>query len=118
MFPHVDGEVLNDEVVIIHSSGSAGEPKVLEPYTRVRLPSVSGDVGRVAESAVGTTLSRCDNQRPVALGHPGWGSGRLVSHHAWDACPHTPRWSGQGLYRLLSPPLDRRPHRVGHGVDC
>ena len=27
MFPHADGEVLNDEVVIIHSSGSAGEPK-------------------------------------------------------------------------------------------
>ena len=27
MLPHVDGEVLNDEVVTIHSSGSAGEPK-------------------------------------------------------------------------------------------
>ena len=31
MLPHVDGEVLNDEVVIIHSSSSAGEPKVFEP---------------------------------------------------------------------------------------
>ena len=45
MFPHVDGEVLNDEVVIIHSTSSAGDPKVLEPYTGVRLPSVLGDVG-------------------------------------------------------------------------
>ena len=29
MLPHADGEVLNDEVVIIQSSGSAGEPKSL-----------------------------------------------------------------------------------------
>ena len=50
MLPHVDGEVLNDEVVIIHSSGSVGEPKVLEPYTRVRLPSVLGDVGGWSET--------------------------------------------------------------------
>ena len=26
MLPHTDGEVLNDEVVIIHSSGLVGEP--------------------------------------------------------------------------------------------
>ena len=45
MFPHVNGEVLNDEVVIIHSSGLAGEPKIFEPYTGVRLPGVLGDVG-------------------------------------------------------------------------
>ena len=49
MLPHADGEVLDDEVVIIHSTGSAGEPKVLEPYTRVRLPSVLGDVGGQSE---------------------------------------------------------------------
>ena len=36
MFPYVDGKVLNDEVVIIHSSGSTGEPKVFEPNTRIR----------------------------------------------------------------------------------
>ena len=48
MFPHTDGEVLNDEVVIIHSSGSAGEPKVFEPYTGIRL--VFGDVGRWSEA--------------------------------------------------------------------
>ena len=35
MLPHTNGEVLNDEVVIIHSSGLAGEPKVFEPYTRI-----------------------------------------------------------------------------------
>ena len=45
MLPHADGEVLDDEVVIIHSSGSAGEPKVFEPYTRVCLPGVPSDVG-------------------------------------------------------------------------
>ena len=48
--PHADGEVLNDEVVIIHSSGSAGEPEVFEPYIGVRLPSILGDVGRRSEA--------------------------------------------------------------------
>ena len=50
MFPHANGEVLNDEVVIIHSSGSIGEPKVYEPYTRVCLPGIHGDVGRQSEA--------------------------------------------------------------------
>ena len=49
MLPHVDGEILNDEVVIIHSFDSAGEPKVFEPYTGVSFPGVSGDVGRWSE---------------------------------------------------------------------
>ena len=43
--PHADGEVLDDEVVIIHSISSVGEPEVLDPYTWVCLPSVLGDVG-------------------------------------------------------------------------
>ena len=46
MFPHADGEVLNDEVIIIHSSSLAGEPKVFEPYSRVCLPGILGNVGR------------------------------------------------------------------------
>ena len=50
MFPHVDGEILNDEVVIIHSFGSTGESKVFEPYTGVRLPGVLGDVGGRSEA--------------------------------------------------------------------
>ena len=45
MFPYVDREALNDEMVIIHPSGSAGEQKIFKPYTRVRLPCVLGDVG-------------------------------------------------------------------------
>ena len=49
MLPHIDGEVLDDEVVIIHSFGSVGEPEVFEPYTGVRLPSVLGDVGGRSE---------------------------------------------------------------------
>ena len=31
MLPNADGEILNDEKVIIHPSGSAGEPKIFEP---------------------------------------------------------------------------------------
>ena len=50
MFPHADGEVLNDKVVIIHSSGSVGEPEVFEPYTGVHLPGILGDVGRRSEA--------------------------------------------------------------------
>ena len=49
MLPHADGEVLNDEVVIIHSTGSAGEPEVFEPYTGIRLPGILGDVGGRSE---------------------------------------------------------------------
>ena len=45
MFPHVDGEILNDEIVIIHPSGSAGESEIFEPNTGVRLLDVLGDVG-------------------------------------------------------------------------
>ena len=50
MFPHADGDVLNDEVIIIHSPGSAGEPEVFKPYTGVRLPGILGDVGRRSEA--------------------------------------------------------------------
>ena len=28
--PHADGEILNDEIVIIHPSGSVGEPKIFD----------------------------------------------------------------------------------------
>ena len=45
MFPHVDGEILNDEMVIIHPSSSVGEPKIFEPYIGVCLPDVLSDVG-------------------------------------------------------------------------
>ena len=49
MFPHTDGEILNDEIVSIHPSDSAGEPKIFEPNTGVCLPSVLGDVGGWSE---------------------------------------------------------------------
>ena len=48
--PHVDGEILNDEKVIIHPSGSTGEPEIFEPNTRVRLLGVLGDVGGRSEA--------------------------------------------------------------------
>ena len=45
MFPHANGKILDDEIVIIHSSGSIGKPEVFEPNAWVCLPSVLGDVG-------------------------------------------------------------------------
>ena len=30
-FSHTDGEILNDEIVIIHPSSSAGETEIFEP---------------------------------------------------------------------------------------
>ena len=50
MFPHTDGKVLNDELIIIHSSGSIGKPEVFEPHTGIRLPGIFGDVGRRSEA--------------------------------------------------------------------
>ena len=31
MLPYANGKILNDEIVVIHSSGPAGEPEVFEP---------------------------------------------------------------------------------------
>jgi len=31
MLPHANGKVLDDEIVIVHSSGLIGEPEVFEP---------------------------------------------------------------------------------------
>ena len=50
MFPHVDGEILNDEIVTIHPSGSAGEPEIFEPNAGVCLPGVLSDVGGWSEA--------------------------------------------------------------------
>ena len=50
MLPHVDGEILDDEAVIIHSFVSVGDPEVFEPYTGVGLPGVSSDVGGWSEA--------------------------------------------------------------------
>ena len=48
--PHADGEILNDEMVIIHPSGSTGEPEIFEPNTGAHLPVVPGDVGGWSEA--------------------------------------------------------------------
>ena len=50
MFPHADGEILNDEMVIIHPSGSIGKPEIFEPNTGVLFPGVLGDVGGQSEA--------------------------------------------------------------------
>ena len=50
MFPHANGELLNDEVVIIHSTGSAGESEVFDPYTGIYLLGIFGNVGGRSEA--------------------------------------------------------------------
>jgi hypothetical protein len=50
MLSHADAEVLNDEVVIIHSSISVGEPKVFKPYTKICFLDVFSDIGRWSEA--------------------------------------------------------------------
>ena len=42
MFPHADGEILNDEMVIIHPFGLAGEPEIFETNNGVRLCNTLG----------------------------------------------------------------------------
>ena len=60
MFPHANGKILNDEIVIIHS-GLVSELEVFEPNTWVCLPSVFGDVGGRSE----TLRERCSLDTPV-----------------------------------------------------
>ena len=55
MFPHTNGKILNDEIVIIHSSGPTSEPEVFEQNAWVCLPGVFGDVGGRSE----TSWERC-----------------------------------------------------------
>ena len=50
MFPDADGEILNDKMVIIHPSGSAGKLLIFEPNTEVHLSGVLGDVGGRSEA--------------------------------------------------------------------
>ena len=59
--PHANGKVLNDEIVIIHSSGSTGEPEVFEPNAWVGLPSVFSDVGGRPEML----WERCSSDTPA-----------------------------------------------------
>ena len=61
MFPHANGKILNDEEVVIHSSGPAGEPEVFEPNAWVCLLSVFGDVGGRPE----TLWERCSPDAPA-----------------------------------------------------
>ena len=61
MFPHANGKILNDEEVVIHSSGPIGEPEVFEPNAWVYLPSVFGNVGGRPE----TLWERCFPDAPT-----------------------------------------------------
>ena len=59
--PHTNGKILDDEKVIIHSSGSTGEPEVFKPNAWVCLPGVFGDVGGRPE----TLWERCSPDAPA-----------------------------------------------------
>ena len=50
MLPYTNGKILDDEKVIIHFSGSIGEPEVFKPNAWVCLPDVFGDVGGRSET--------------------------------------------------------------------
>ena len=61
MFPHANGKILNDEIVIIHSSGPISKLEVFEPNAWVCLPGVFGDVGGWSE----TLRERCSPDTPA-----------------------------------------------------
>ena len=115
MFPHVDGEVLNDEVVIVHSSGSAGKLEVFETYAGIHVPGVFGDVGRWLEAL---WERRSLDATAKSLWSRAIRAGTLVGDHACGASPRSPRWFGQGPCRLLLPPHDGRHHHARPDVDC
>jgi hypothetical protein len=50
VLPDTNREVLDDEVIIIRSSGPTSKPEVFQPYSGVRLPSVLGDVSGRSEA--------------------------------------------------------------------
>jgi hypothetical protein len=50
VLPDTDREVPDDEVIIIPSSDPTGEPEVFQPYSRVRLSDVLGDVSGRSEA--------------------------------------------------------------------
>ena len=72
MFPHADGEILNDEMVIVHPSSSVSKPEIFEPNTGVCLPGVLGDVGGRSEAlwngALWMRRPKARGPRPSGLG--------------------------------------------------
>jgi hypothetical protein len=50
VLPDTNGEILDDEKLIIRSSDPISEPEVFQPYNRVRLLGVFGDVGGWSEA--------------------------------------------------------------------
>ena len=61
MLPYANGKILDDEKVIIHSSGSTGVSEVFKPNAWVCLPGVFGDVGGRPE----TLWKRCSPDAPA-----------------------------------------------------
>ena len=93
MFPHADGEILNDEIVTIHPSGSAGEPEIFEPNTGVRLPGVLGEVGGRSEALWEGPWSRAIRARTPIVSPATMPGARFTapfdgSAGTCVACPH------------------------------
>ena len=113
--PHVDGEVLNDEVVIIHSTGSAGKPEVFEPYTGIRLLDIFGDASRRSkalwERRSLDASAKGPWSRAIRAETP-------VGDRAWGAFHQSPRWSDRSPCRLLSLSPDGRHHHAEPDAGC
>jgi hypothetical protein len=50
VLPDTDGEVLDDKVIIIRSSGPVSKLEVFQPYSGIRLPNVFGNVSGRSEA--------------------------------------------------------------------
>ena len=72
VFPHTDGEILNDEKVIIHPSGSVGEPKIFDQIpgfvSPVYLVMLVGGRKRCGNGALLIRRSKAHGLRPSGLG--------------------------------------------------
>ena len=118
MFPHADGEILNDEKVIIHPLRLDRRARNLQAKYRGSFPRCTWLHLWVVGSAVGTALSGYVDQRPVVPGPQGWDSRRLANDHAWGAFHRSPRWFGQDPCHLPPLPLGGRHHHAGPNAGC
>jgi hypothetical protein len=93
VLPDTDGEVLDDKVIIIHSSGLTSELEVFQPYSGVRLPGVLSDVSGRSEARREWRFLDAMNEVPrdaCSVHH----HDRMVDHHAWGATPRASPWAG------------------------
>jgi hypothetical protein len=76
------GEVTDDEAIIIRATGLAGKLVVLKPKAEVRLPRVLEDVSQALGTTVGTVRGGCAGRKPKALAVGGSGYSPRWHHSA------------------------------------